>query len=154
MKTTSGFLVLASLVVACGGGSQTPAATPASSPASTATPSSSTDSTSGGGNVTAGASTASAPIADAEKVIGNLKPDIRKCYNDALAKDPSLAGSVMVKAQIDAKGAVSSATPAGTPTLPADLVTCITTQIQKAQFSPPGAGGSTIQIPLKFEKGS
>jgi outer membrane biosynthesis protein TonB len=153
MKTTGRFLVLATFLAACGGGSQTPAATPASSTASAATPSSS-DTASGGGSVTAGAPTESTPMADAEKVIGNLKPDIRKCYNDALAKDPTLSGSVMVKAQIDAKGAVSSATPAGTPTLPADLVTCITTQIQKAQFSPPGAGGSTIQIPLKFEKGS
>jgi hypothetical protein len=148
MKTQIGLRVLAaSFLFGCW--SEPPPATAASATPASSTPSPAAPS---GADVAAGSTTATALFANAEQVIAEMRPDFKKCYNDGLAKDPKIAGSFTVSARVDAKGAVASVTPAGTPALPADVVTCITTRIQKAQFAPPGARGSMIQIPLLFKR--
>ncbi len=134
---SSSFLVTAALIAfaACGGGEPGPV-----TPASTAGP--------------GGAATPppfNAPVPNGEKTVAELRPDFRKCYNDGLAKDPKIAGTVVITAKIDAKGAVTSATVADGATLPTEVTECITTRLQKATFESPGPTGSTLSIPITFK---
>jgi hypothetical protein len=140
MKTTRiTMLALGTLLFACGGSQPAPAtAASATAPAA-------------GGDATAAAPTADVPVSDAEKVVNDMRPDFRKCYADALANDPKIAGQVVVVAKVDAKGAVTSATPGAGATLPDGVVSCITSRVQKAQFTGPGGSGSTLQIPIAFK---
>jgi hypothetical protein len=140
MKTTRIIsLALGTILFACGGSPPAPA-TAASASAAAA-----------GADATTATPTADVPVPDVEKVVGDMRSDFRRCYTDALATDPKIAGQVTVIAKVDAKGAVTSATPGGTSTLPDGVVACITSRVQKAQFTGPGGNGSTLQIPITFK---
>jgi hypothetical protein len=140
MKTITPILVLSAVLFACGGSDPAPA-TPAAAPAAA-----------NGGDATASKPTSDTPVPNIEKAVSDLRPDFRTCYNTALAKDPKIQGSMTVVAKVDAKGAVTSATAGDGPSLPTDVVQCITTRIQQAKFDAPGGTGSTIQIPITFKQ--
>jgi len=135
MKTAISIGVAACLLFACGGHAPPPAA-----PADVAFP----DGGAGG----------SAPVLNAEKIVGTMREDFRKCYSEALASDPKAQGAVMIEAKLDPAGNVTTAAPTGQSALPPGVVDCISKRIQQAKFAPPGGAGSTLQIPISLKPGS
>jgi hypothetical protein len=91
-------------------------------------------------------------LASVRQVMSAMRSDLRKCYNSALTRDPEIAGSTTITAQIDATGAVVMATASDGSSLPADVLRCITSRVQKATFDAPGDAGATLKIPVTFKR--
>ena len=102
------------------------------------------------GDVAFGGSTATVPISDADRVIAGLRPRFRQCYNTGLQSDPSMAGKVVITAKVGPNGEVSSADVSQNTGLSQGVASCISRVIKNANFSPPGGGGSTLNIPVTF----
>jgi outer membrane biosynthesis protein TonB len=137
MKTQLTAIALATVLFACG------ASDPAPQTAASTTPASET----------AAPTTASgSPIADAEKVVADLRPAFRACYNTGLAKDPKIAGKTLLVLKVDPTGAVTSAVTPDASTLPAEVVQCISDAAKQAKFKAPGGTGSTLNIPVTFKQ--
>jgi hypothetical protein len=102
------------------------------------------------GDVQMGATSASVPVNNAERVVAGLRPKFRACYNKGLASDPSMAGSVTITAKIAPNGEVTSADSGGGGGLSPEVQTCIARAVKNAQFDAVGGSGSTINIPVKF----
>jgi hypothetical protein len=90
------------------------------------------------------------PISDADRVIAGLRPRFRQCYQTGLNSDPSMAGKVVISAKVGPNGEVSSADVASNSGLSPAVASCIAGVVKRAQFSPPGGGGSTLNIPVTF----
>jgi hypothetical protein len=104
------------------------------------------------GRVEAGGYTASTPIADAEQTVAAMRADFRRCYAAGLAKNPALEGALVVQANVERTGQVGHATAQGGESLGQDVVECILNRVRQSKFSPPGDGGSTLQIPVSFAR--
>jgi hypothetical protein len=102
------------------------------------------------GDVQMGATSASVPVNNAERVVAGLRPKFRACYNKGLASDPSMAGSVTITAKIAPNGEVTAADSGGGGGLSPEVQTCIARAVKNAQFDAVGGSGSTINIPVKF----
>ena len=102
------------------------------------------------GEASIGATTATVPVANAERVIAGLRPGFRACYNQGLQQDPGMAGSVTITVKIGPNGEVSTADAASNAGLSDSVVKCIARKLKNAQFDPPGGSGSTINVPVKF----
>jgi hypothetical protein len=102
------------------------------------------------GDAQIGATTASVPVSDAERVVAGLRARFRSCYNKGLAVDPGMAGSVTIVTKVAPNGEVTAADSSANSGLSADVVTCIQRVVKNAQFTGPGGSGSTINIPVKF----
>jgi hypothetical protein len=102
------------------------------------------------GEASIGATTATVPVANAERVIAGLRPGFRACYNTGLQQDPGMAGSVTITVKIGPNGEVSSAEASSNNGLSDGVVKCIARKLRNAQFDPPGGSGSTINVPVKF----
>ncbi len=140
------------LAVAACGGNEMPATAPAAAAAGdpAATTASGTDPAAKASPTSA----AGTPIADADKVIAEMRADFRTCYNDGLKKNAKLEGGVVIEAKVGPKGDVTSATPQELEGLTPEVGACIAKRVQKASFTPPGEKGSTLRIPVKFKPGS
>lgn len=97
-----------------------------------------------------GVSTATVPISDADRVVAGLRNRFRKCYQDGLNSDPSMSGKVTITAKVGPNGEVQSASPSSNTGLSPAVASCIARVVRNAQFSPPGGGGSTLNIPVTF----
>ena len=76
---------------------------------------------------------------------------IRYCYESELAKEPNLAGKVMAKFTIDARGNVASATTSGLENR--ELQDCITVRLKSWKFPEPKGGGTvTVNYPFVFKQ--
>lgn len=75
--------------------------------------------------------------------------EIRACYNQGLAKDPDLAGRVMIDFQINPKGKVASARPRGEFPDP-KVAKCVAASVRRWQFPKP-AGGGVVKVSYPFE---
>jgi hypothetical protein len=104
------------------------------------------------GDASIGATSASVPVANAERVIAGLRPKFRLCYNQGLAQDPGMAGSVTMVVKIAPNGEVDSANASGNSGLSDSVVKCIQRALKNAQFDAPGSSGSVLQVPAKFVK--
>lgn len=102
------------------------------------------------GDAVINGSSATVPISDADRVIAGLRPRFRQCYQTGLNSDPSMAGKVVVSAKVGPNGEVSSADIASNSGLSPAVASCIAGVVKRAQFSPPGGGGSTLNIPVTF----
>jgi hypothetical protein len=102
------------------------------------------------GSVETGASSATVPVANAERVIAGLRPKFRLCYNNGLQQDPGMSGAVTMTVKIAPNGEVNGADASSNTGLSSGVVACIARALRNAQFDPPGASGSTLQIPVKF----
>lgn len=102
------------------------------------------------GDAQIGATSASVPVSDAERVVAGLRPRFKNCYNKGLSVDPSMAGSVTIVAKVAPNGEVSAADASNTSGLSPEVVACIQKVVKNAQFTGPGGSGSTINIPVKF----
>jgi hypothetical protein len=103
------------------------------------------------GDASFGATTSSAPIANAERVVAGLHAKFRLCYNQGLAQDPSMSGSVTMVAHIAPNGEVSAADATGNSGLSDSVVKCISRALRNAQFDSTPSG-TTLQVPVKFVK--
>jgi TonB family protein len=95
-------------------------------------------------------SEATGPAADARRVGTSMRPDLRACYEASLAKDAKIEGFVKFTVKVGPQGDVTSAVPAGSTPLSAELVDCLEKRIERAHFAPPGPAGATIEIPMSF----
>lgn len=102
------------------------------------------------GDAQLGATSATVPVANAERVIAGLRPGFRQCYNTGLQQDPGMSGSVTVTVKIGPNGEVSSADATSNTGLSDSVVRCIARKLKNAQFDPPGGSGSTLNVPVKF----
>jgi hypothetical protein len=118
-----------------------PSAAPAPAPAPTTSPS------------------ASAAPRDAEReleerirgVVVTLRPRLRACYEDALAKTPTLAGRVVLVLEVAQDGAAAHVFEAKREgTLGDDEVKCLVRVLKSARFHDGAAAAMRIQIPLAF----
>ena len=128
---------LAGIVVTCGGGTGNGAGKEGAVKGPT-------------GDAQIGATTASVPVSDAERVVAGLRPRFRSCYNKGLAQDPGMSGSVTIVTKVAPNGEVTTADASSTNGLSPDVVACIQKVVKNAQFTGPGGSGSTINIPVKF----
>ncbi len=104
------------------------------------------------GDASIGATSASVPVANAERVIAGLRPKFRLCYNQGLSQDPGMSGSVTMVVKIAPNGEVNSADAASNNGLSDSVVKCIARALKNAQFDAPGSSGSVLQVPAKFVK--
>jgi hypothetical protein len=74
----------------------------------------------------------------------------RRCYNQGLAENPNMSGSVRITAKIGPNGEVLGASPSGGGGLSGTVISCVTSRVASAQFSPPEGGGATLVIPVTF----
>lgn len=102
------------------------------------------------GDAQLGGTTASVPVSDADRVIAGLRGRFRNCYQQGLNTNPSMSGKVLISAKVAPNGEVSSADVVQNTGLSAEVAQCISKVVKRAQFSPPGGGGSTLQIPVTF----
>jgi hypothetical protein len=89
--------------------------------------------------------------------IGEIKPLLVECYNEALERDPQLAGQLVVTFRIAGEpelgGVVeSSEIEPGTSTITDEgMLECVRESIYAARFAAPGAGGTVlVRYPFAF----
>jgi hypothetical protein len=105
------------------------------------------------GDASIGATSASVPVSNLERVVAGLRPKFRNCYQtQGLNVDPGMSGAVTMVVKIAPNGEVNSADPTANTGLSDPVVRCIARVLKNAQFDSPGATGSTVQIPVKFVK--
>lgn len=102
------------------------------------------------GDAQTGATTASVPVSDADRVIAGLRPKFKACYQKGLNSDPSMAGRVVIAAKVSPNGEVDSANVSTNTGLSQEVASCIARAVRNAQFAAPGGGGSQLQIPVTF----
>lgn len=102
------------------------------------------------GDAQIGGSSATVPISDADRVIATLRPRFRQCYQTGLNSDPGMSGKVTITAKVGPNGEVSSANVSSNTGLSASVASCIANVVKRAQFNPPGGGGSTLNVPVTF----
>ncbi|MBK7582001.1 MAG: AgmX/PglI C-terminal domain-containing protein [Myxococcales bacterium] len=80
-----------------------------------------------------------------------LNARFRRCYNDALAKDPKAEGKVVMTVEIGAKGEVTGVDAKPTGNLPPSVVKCMTAHVKAIELEPPLGGKATYVIPVVFQ---
>lgn len=87
---------------------------------------------------------------NAVQVVAALRSDFRGCYQNGLAEDRTLAGSIRVIIRVGADGAVTDVH--GTPTgrLSPSVVDCVLGRAHRARFEPPQGGSAVIAVPVTF----
>jgi hypothetical protein len=107
--------------------------------------------------------TASNPSAcDAKTCPGGMTPDLEaalafraktahKCYDDALAQDSTLRGSVKIGVRVASNGNICSATTAASDLSNPNVATCIANRFRQAGHFPPPAGGCLdVNVPISL----
>jgi hypothetical protein len=93
-----------------------------------------------------------------KRVVRRHMAVIRRCYQDGLARDPALAGQVMLSFVIDASGHVTSLsnepkseqTPDGTTLADSSVVSCIERRFASFVFPAPEKGIVTVRYQLRL----
>jgi hypothetical protein len=105
------------------------------------------------GDVQYGGSSMSVPVSNAEAIIrSQIFPGAKRCYQKGLESDPTQAGRLVISIRVSPSGEVDSASPASNSGLSAGVAACIAGVARRAKFDPPGASGSTINVPFNFVK--
>lgn len=94
-----------------------------------------------------------APIANADAVVASLRAQFRSCYQQGLQTDPTMAGTVLISAKVDADGSVVASDVGFAKGLSSEVATCLAGVVKAATFAAPGGTGSTLQIPITFQPG-
>jgi TonB family protein len=88
-----------------------------------------------------------------DSYIRKSEDEINKCYEKELAKDPKLAGRVLVNFIISASGDVSSSKVLRTTLGNAEVENCVAEQIKKIKFPAPRGGAIVfVNHPFVFNK--
>jgi hypothetical protein len=105
------------------------------------------------GDVQAGSTSMSVPVANAEAVIRmQIQPGAKRCYQKGLESDPSQNGKLVIMIKLAPSGEVDSATVATNSGLSPQVASCIAAVARRAKFDAPGASGSTLSVPFSFLK--
>jgi hypothetical protein len=107
----------------------------------------------GQGVVAIGATTATVPVPNAERVIAGVRPRMRTCYRAGLNIDPLMTGKLVVGATVTAGGEIASTNVVSNEGLSPQVAQCVTLLLKRAQFDAPGGNGSTLTIPITFTSG-
>lgn len=91
----------------------------------------------------------SVPIPDSGAVIANARAAMRRCFNAGLKDDPSMAGEASFVVKVSPSGEVDSATVAKRTGVSEKVAACMAGALRRAQFTPPGATGSTVSLTVK-----
>jgi hypothetical protein len=83
------------------------------------------------------------------RVVRKKQPEMRKCYEAGLARDPKLQGRVVVKFVVETTGKVSSAEDAGSDLPDTATVACVASVFRTMVFPAPYLK-MTISYPLMF----
>jgi len=90
-----------------------------------------------------------------QRVVRADFPQIKRCYELALTKDPTAGGRTATKFVIDGTGHVSaSADVEQSSTLPQGIRDCVADRFRFLQFPPPEGGDVTVIYPLVFSPGA
>ena len=92
--------------------------------------------------------------ADIDATIKTAMPNIQTCYENALATNPDLSGTVLLKFVIGKDGTVSSSEPKEEQTTlkSAEVIECISAEMKNIQFPAPKGGGVVIvSFPFVFQ---
>jgi Ca-activated chloride channel family protein len=80
--------------------------------------------------------------------------EVRSCYNDALSKDPNIAGHISIQMTIEANGKLSTAVVGANTTKDDALAQCIAKAAKKWTFPKPADGGTvTVIYPFQLSPG-
>lgn len=73
-----------------------------------------------------------------------------RCYDSALAQDPTLRGKVTVSVRVGANGQVCSAGIASNEMGSSQVASCVSGSFRGASFPPPRGGCIDVNIPINF----
>lgn len=100
------------------------------------------------------ASRAEAPdtlsMSDVSRVVAASRAEARRCYDAGLARNPSLAGKVVVEFTILADGRVSGAKKSESSLSDAAVDACIVRVVSQLRFPASSAVTSTVRVPYAF----
>ncbi len=87
-----------------------------------------------------------------EKVLSSHRSDVRNCYLEGIARDPTLAGNVTVEILIDTNGKVRNVSVTDKATLNDQVaVDCVKRVFESMTFPPPFGGDATVTVPMSFQ---
>lgn len=75
---------------------------------------------------------------------------VLRCYADALADEPEIAGTVVVTFKINRRGKVKDAAAAGVSEV---VSTCVQRAVESLRFARPDGGSVKVRYPFKFKPG-
>lgn len=105
-------------------------------------------------NVGGGGDIGGSGVFDSSIVVRQIRQRIgaiRRCYEQQLARDPSLAGRVTVQFTIQERGNVTGARASENSTGSPALATCVTSTVSRFRFNPGPDGGSvSFSYPFVF----
>jgi tetratricopeptide (TPR) repeat protein len=90
-------------------------------------------------------------ISNAAKVVADMRPRFRACYQQSLDRDASLQGTIRMAIRVAADGSVANATGVSFD-LPAETIDCLLERALAATFDPPGGGAAVVNVPVNFVK--
>ncbi|MFO0761704.1 MAG: AgmX/PglI C-terminal domain-containing protein [Byssovorax sp.] len=85
-----------------------------------------------------------------QRIVRTQAGRLRRCYENGLRRDPSLAGRVTVRFLILANGEVGSAADGGSSLSDAGVVSCVVRGFQGLSFPAPESGSVTVTYPIVF----
>jgi hypothetical protein len=103
------------------------------------------------GSANASAAVAGGNVANASAVVARMRPRFRRCYEQGLAQDPNMQGSVTLTAKVGPNGEVMGVGGGGGGSL-GSIVGCLKAVVSGGGFSPPDGGSAVITIPITFVK--
>lgn len=118
-----------------------PATSASSAPIASATPSAVPSATSATGD----------PCADVSAPFeAKVRPDVKKCFFDAMAKRPDLDGHVHITVAVDTKGKTGNVIIANDKILGKETVTCMTNAVKAGGFDGAACAGKSIVMNMAF----
>jgi hypothetical protein len=88
-----------------------------------------------------------------QRIVRQQYPKFRQCYEQGLARNPNLSGSVKVRFVIGRAGEVTRASSEGSDFPDPKVVDCMVREYRKLRFPPPEGGTVTVVYPIKFSPG-
>ena len=94
----------------------------------------------------------SIPRSEIQRVIREATGQVRYCYERALAREPTLEGTVRVRFVIAPDGSVTSASVTSSTVGKPDMEECVLQRVRALAFPPPDNGADvTVNYPFRFQ---
>jgi outer membrane biosynthesis protein TonB len=89
-----------------------------------------------------------------DSVVRSRGRGVKRCYEQGLAANPGLAGTILVRFVVGASGSVISARPASSTLADAAVTQCIMSEVKSWKFPKPTGGASvTVEYPFDLTPG-
>ena len=99
-----------------------------------------------------GASVSGGTVSNASRVVAGMRAGFRACYQRGLSANPDIQGSVRLSIRVGPGGEVQSVSASPSGNLGGDVVGCVRSRAQAAQFDPPEGGSAVVVVPVTFVK--